>query len=112
MDESRQVIRDAVGPEPSMAPEVSSEPVVVVALPEAARRMYVKKEDLRRYGYSPGCPGCNSIRSGSTQVGHNDVCRRRIVDGVSQIDDGRKRIAAARGREEQYLTRPLHTGRG
>ena len=41
----------------------------------SARRLYIKKQDIERYGAMVGCPGCDTIRRGSSvSVRHTDKC--------------------------------------
>ncbi len=46
----------------------------------ARRRMRIKKEDLEKFGYTVGCPGCRAANRGATAVGHTEACRKRIVE--------------------------------
>ena len=43
------------------------------------RRVAITQKELDKYGYSVGCPGCDSKRQGGVaKVGHNENCRRMI----------------------------------
>ena len=46
--------------------------VVVAAAPvdRAASRVYVKKADVQKYGYSMNCPGCRSVMTNTTARAH------------------------------------------
>jgi hypothetical protein len=90
-------------------PEPLAQPQGVVELPRAEpsdeppRRMYVKRADLRAHGYTPGCPGCKALASGSTQIAHNEACRKRVAEAISGTGDGASRIKAVRAREDEYI---------
>ena len=47
------------------------------------RNVYIAKEDLERWGYTVGCPGCKSILRGTTRQGHSEACRRRIENAIA-----------------------------
>ena len=34
--------------------------------------------ELKKYGFSPGCPGCIAAETGSKPTNHSDICRARI----------------------------------
>ena len=43
------------------------------------RRFKLRKEDFMEYGYTVGCPGCESIQLDSNvRRGHNEECRSRM----------------------------------
>ena len=63
-----------------------------------ARRLYIKGEDLRAFGYTVGCPRCTHERRygpGLTTKGQSDECRQRITDELSETPEGLRRISAA-----------------
>lgn len=47
-------------------------------------------------GYTGGRPGCKALIKGTTATGHNDDCRRRVGEKISQCDPGNARVKAAR----------------
>ena len=61
----------------------------VPVLPPTARQVYLRRNvELRKFGYTVGCSGCDAARAGSAQRGHTDVCRQRseavtIADGYA-----------------------------
>lgn len=93
-------------PVPSDQPEVSMEPAAVAAAAaDAPQRLHINTDDVLKYGYTPGCGGCNSIRLGKTRCGHNDKCRLRISKAMcSSTAVGWKRAEDARHRESEYLS--------
>ena len=66
---------DMAVPMPTPAPVPQ---VVVAAAPvdRAAIRLYVRRSDVQKYGYSMNCPGCRSVMTGTTARAHTEECRR------------------------------------
>ena len=55
------------------------------------RKVYIKGEDIRAYGYTVGCPRCNHegrYAPGRTTKGHSEACRARIVAELSKPQKG------------------------
>ena len=55
------------------------------------RKVYIKGEDIRAYGYTIGCPTSDHERrygSGRTIKGHSDACRARIVTELTKTPQG------------------------
>ena len=87
------------------------------------RKIYIKGEDLRVYGYTDSCPRCDHERRygpGRTTKGHFDACRSTIVDETAKTAEGQRRLQAADERihrslaeqiEEQDRVPPVHGGR-
>ena len=67
---------DMAVPMPAPAPVPQ---VVVAAAPvdRAASRVYIKKADVQKYGYSMNCPGCRSVMTNTTARAHTEECRKR-----------------------------------
>ena len=65
------------------------------------RRLRIRKEDLERFGYTAGCPGCRAANRGTTAVNHTEDCRRRIVTELEKIGD--ERIERERKRWHELL---------
>ena len=60
-------------------------------------RLYLKKKDFKRYGYTMECPGCIRLaRKASAPYHHNEKCRRRIESCVKRDDSDRWRRAELR----------------
>ena len=52
-----------------------------------SRKIYIKGEDIRVYGYTVGCAKCDHERRygpGRTTNGHSDACRARIIGGICE----------------------------
>ena len=55
------------------------------------RKIYIKGEDIKAYGLTKGCPKCDhEVRygPGRTTKGHSDKCRERIIECLSQTEEG------------------------
>ena len=86
------------------------------------RKVYIKSEDTRAFGYTIGCPKCDHDRRygpGRTTKGHSDACRTRIIAELSKTPEGLRRLNAADERvnrsiakqiEEQAQLPPVHGG--
>ena len=86
------------------------------------RKIYIKGEDLRVYGYTDSCPRCDHERRygpGRITKGHSDACRSRIVAELSKTPEGQRRLEAADERvnrsiaeqiEDQDRVPPVHGG--
>ena len=71
------------------------------------RRVYIKQEDLEAFGYTKGCPRCDNILRygyGKTTKGHNDTCRKRIMERLAETPQGQLRIARMTERVDQYVS--------
>ena len=69
------------------------------------RRLQLKRSDFRLYGLTPGCPGCEKIRLGSSgRLGHNETCRKKMEDMTSSTEVGKRRVEQPRERLEQHRT--------
>ena len=83
-----------IGEEPE--PEVSPLPVraVVMPAPEAIVRTpqqsrYILKQDVARYGPTPGCEACGALARGAQRVTkrHSDECRARMDEFMQRDED-------------------------
>lgn len=87
--------------------EVPDRPARVVLLPPEQRRVYIRKQDVRKYGSTEGCPGCTCVLlDGPTTLPHTEACRARMVELMQQDDQGRERLEATGG--ESVRDRRLH----
>ena len=88
-------------PDSSAVPTViSAEPIVegddlpsrADAVPSAARRTYLRKNvELKRYGCTRGCPGCDAARLNSVAKPHTAACRARIEEAMAEDEVDRAR---------------------
>ena len=67
------------------------------------RRMYIRKEDLEKFGYTVKCPGCVSVLRNTTRQSHSEACRRRIEAELK----GTERVKAAETKVNQYMAKVL-----
>ena len=82
----------------------------ITSVPQV-RRLYIKRSDVEKYGFSQGCPGCDAIRHARTAVAHTAGCIKRIGDNIKRDDperqqqtDDRINEGIARHIEEQERT--------
>ena len=71
------------------------------------RKLYIKGEDIRAFGYTVGCVKCDHDRRygpGRTTKGHSDACRARIVEELSKTPEGQRRLSAADERVNRHIT--------
>ena len=74
-----------------------SMPEPVVTEPQT-RRVYIKKSDLVKYGYTQGCPGCDAARTGQKPKNHLEQCRKRIELEFEKDEAERARLEQAKRR--------------
>ena len=53
------------------------------------RRFRIRKEDLEKFGYTAGCPGCRAANRGTTAANHSEECRKRLAEELGEIGDER-----------------------
>ena len=59
---------------------------------DTLKRMYVTRGLGKKYGPTPGCPGCATIGS-HHQASHSDTCRDRMRAEVEKSEEGREYLA-------------------
>ena len=75
------------------------------AAPVMPRRIRLRQEDFVEYGYTAGCPGCESIQLGSNvRREHNEECRSSMEEELSKTD----RDKEMSGRTTYH--HPIHPG--
>ena len=82
-----------IGEEPEVRPPPV--PAVVMPAPEAIvrtpqqRRRYILKQDVARYGPTPGCEACVALAGGAQRVTkpHSDECRARMDELMQRDED-------------------------
>ncbi len=55
----------------------------------ARRRFRIRKEDLEKFGYTAGCPGCRAATRGTTAVSQSEECRKRLAEELEKVGDER-----------------------
>ena len=78
-------------------------------VPEAvARRMYIRKADITKFGGTPGCLGCRCIAVGKPLQSHTAECRDRIESCLRETDEGKERLDLARATVgSAFFSKPL-----
>lgn len=76
---------------------------------ETWRRVYIRKQDLEKFGFTDSCPACRIIKDRRFRSGcnHSEACRERIVQAMQATEDGRQRLAEAQQREETFVENAL-----
>ena len=99
---------------------VGSEGVSVPRFPHlpagspAPRSFYVTREDVKpaKYGYTRGCKSCdNLMRTGKSDVGHNNECRERVFrlmerDESVRVKEYHNRVQEAVAKQPQMPQQP------
>ena len=75
-----------------------------VAAPMMPRRTRLRQEDFKEYGYTVGCPGCESIQlESNVRRGHNDECRARMEEELSNTDRGKEIMGRTKDRIDEKV---------
>ena len=93
--DARQLSAAAVLPPEVITDEVLADdpPPPPVEPGLTGRRTQLKKSDFETHGYTPGCPGCSKLEyDGVARSGHNEICRKRMEDLLSQTSEGKTRV--------------------
>ena len=61
----------------------------------------MKKEDLEKYGYTVGCPGCRAANRGTAAANHTEERRKRIGEELEKVGD--QRLERETGTLLEYL---------
>ena len=63
-------------------------PEAIVRTPQRRRR-YILKQDVVRYGPTPGCEACVALAGGAQRVTkpHSDECRARMAELMQRDED-------------------------
>ena len=73
----------------------ASDMPIVPQVPEVRpgiRGFRVTVRDIRTYGYTKGCKGCDAIKRGMTQQGHTSACLERIKAELAASPTGKLRL--------------------
>ena len=73
------------------------------------QRVRIRRADLRQYGFTDACPGCNASAKGLKPVGHSEECRTRIE--AKMLEDEASAARLWRARERQGERRPVAPSR-
>ena len=85
--------------DPPEAREVSMPPdrLVTQVRSDTLKRMYVTRGLGKKYGPTPGCPGCATVGS-HHQASHSDACRDRMRAVLEKSEEGREYLAREQAR--------------
>ena len=74
------------------------------AIKDAVPRSFaIKKEDLIKYGYTSGCPGCKAVLRATARQGHTAACRRRLEkDMAAEV-----KVKTAVDKENEFLEKVI-----
>lgn len=104
------VARDAEAqrlPVEIVLPEVEDEPKPAVETKKRGyvpRGIYVRRDvELRDFGYTEGCDGCERAKAGLSHRQHSSACKQRIMHELNKTEEGRKRVQQMESRGEKYL---------
>ena len=65
------------------------------AAPAIQRRIYIRREEVFKYGATAGCPACDCVLDERRiTVPHSDACRARITEAMSKDESGQARLDA------------------
>ena len=70
---------------------------------EIRRRIRIRREDVIKYGYTIGCPGCQAVSRNAPAQNHTEVCRARIEKIMRE--EGQERIREADLRISEHVAR-------
>ena len=58
---------------------------------EVIRRIYIRKQDLAKYGTTERCPGCRAYLRGGESKNHTEECRARITEAIKNDEQDKSR---------------------
>ena len=64
---------------------------------DTLKRMYITRGLGKKYGPTPGCPGCATVGS-HHQASHSDTCRDRMRAELEKSEEGREYLAREQAR--------------
>jgi hypothetical protein len=85
---------------PFFPPMVEQQPISEAVVP---RRVYIRKEDVEKFGYTPKCPSCKALLQKKPTQTHSEAFRLRIEEQLKDTE----RFKVARKRESELLEKTL-----
>ena len=67
------------------------------------RRVYITRQTLEKYGYTPECAGCSTAFLGGTGVNHTEFCRMRIESAMKDDTADRHRVRNAERKAGEFV---------
>ena len=93
----KQGVQESSQEEPGWQEAVAEERTAPEEEMKARPRMYLKRRDYKRYGYTRECAGCiRMARKAPPPYYHNSECRERIETSVQRYDPQRWKRAQLR----------------
>ena len=71
------------------------------------RRAKLNARDFKEFGFTPKCAGCNAMRNNLPNPGHNEECRNRIEECLSETEYGMVRLQQAQQRQDNIIARQI-----
>ena len=93
---------DMAVPMPARA-KVPQVVVAAAAVDRAASRVYIKKTDEQKFGYSMNCPGCRSVMTNTAARAHTEKCRKRLEGCLAEDEETKLRSETAKLRVDNWL---------
>ena len=87
-------------PAPAPVPQIV---VAAAQVDRAASRVYIKKADVQKFGYSMHCLGCRSVMTNTTARAHTEECRKRLESCLAENEVTKLRSEAAKLRVDNWL---------
>ena len=85
---------------PDVIPKVGSGTPVM-------RRVRFTRADFIKYGFTPGCAGCNALRNGTSAQGHTEQCRERMTTAIATTTEGQNRLQQNEQRTTKIIARQI-----
>ena len=60
------------------------------------RRVYITRQTLEKYGFTPECAGCTTAFLGGTGVNHTESCQMRVESAMKDDTVDRHRVRNAK----------------
>ena len=70
------------------------------------RGIYIRRNvELREFGYTPGCDGCDAARMELSHKHHSSACKARIREEMMKTEEGRRKVEALEKRAEEFIVK-------
>jgi hypothetical protein len=68
------------------------------------RGVYIRRDvELKQYGYTDGCDGCDAAKHGLSHRQHSRACKKRISEQMAKTQEGQQRLDRIKEREEKFI---------
>ena len=74
-----------------------------------SRSLYIRKSDLKDFGFTAGCPACDAQREGAATAGksHTSLCRKRLEKAMSEDPEACKRVEQTTSKQNEWVARKI-----